>query len=78
MQERAISPSISHRAGAADAVLAADVGAGQQQVLAQEVGEVRARRDLGGDGLAVDGEGDAGHGAPAPRRARGARRRRAA
>ena len=32
------------RAGAADAVLAADVGAGEQQLLAQEVGEVRARR----------------------------------
>ena len=28
-----------HRAGAADAVLAADVGAGQPQVVAQRVGE---------------------------------------
>ena len=36
-----------HRAGAADAVLAADVRAGEQQLLAQEVGEVRARRHLG-------------------------------
>ena len=36
-----------HRAGAADAVLAADMRAGEQQLLAQEVGEMRARRDLG-------------------------------
>ena len=50
-----------HRAGAADAVLAADVGAGEQQLLAQEVGQVRAGSHLGGDRLAVDGEGDAGH-----------------
>ena len=52
-----------HRAGAADAVLAAQVRAGQQQMLAQEVGQVGARLDRGGHGLAVDGEADglAGH-----------------
>src|SRR5262245_23352517 len=50
-----------HRAGAADAVLAADVGASEQKLLAQEVGKMRARSHIGLDGLAVDGEGDAGH-----------------
>ena len=34
------------RAGAAHAVLAAEVGAGEPLALAQEVGEVRARLDL--------------------------------
>ena len=41
-------PAIDHQgAGSADTMLADDVRAGQQQVLAQEVGEVRARLDLG-------------------------------
>ena len=43
-------------AGAADAMLAADMRAGQQEMLAQEVGEMRARRDLGADRFAVHGE----------------------
>ncbi len=36
-----------HRAGAADAVLATDVGAREPEVLAEEVGEGAARLDLG-------------------------------
>ena len=52
-----------HSAGAADAVLAADVRAGEQEVLAQEVGQVRAWGHVGLDRLAVDGESDAGHAA---------------
>ena len=50
------------RAGAAHAVLAAEVRAGQQLALAQEVGEMRARLDRGGDRPAVDGETDGPHG----------------
>ena len=50
-----------HRAGTADAMLAADVRPGEQQGLAQEVGEVGARSDIGADGLAVDGQSDGGH-----------------
>ena len=42
------------RAGAAHAVLAADVGAGQAQLVAQEVGEQQARLDLALVGRAVD------------------------
>src|SRR6266849_6595340 len=52
-----------HRAGAANAVLAADMRTGEQELLAQEVGEMRARGDVGLDALAVDREGDARHGA---------------
>ena len=47
-----------HGAGAALRGVAADVGAGQLQVLAQELHEQRARVDRPGDGLAVDGEGN--------------------
>ena len=43
-------PVEEHRAGAADAVLAADVRAGQAERVAEEVGEEQARL---GDGLAV-------------------------
>ena len=43
-----------HGAGAADAVLAADVGAGQPQLVAQAVGERQARLDVDADLLAVD------------------------
>ncbi len=43
-------------AGAADAVLAADMGAGQPQVVAQAVGERQPRLDLDLDLLAVDFE----------------------
>ena len=35
-----------HGAGAAHAVLAADVGAGEELVLAQEIGEVQSRLDI--------------------------------
>ena len=57
-QERTGSPSKQDRAGAAHAVLAADVGAGQAQVVAQEVGEQQARLDLPLVGPAVDRDGD--------------------
>ncbi len=43
-----------HRAGAADAVLAADVGAGEAELVAQEVGEQQPRLDLALVGPAVD------------------------
>src|SRR5262249_21326175 len=59
-----------HGAGAADAVLAADVGAGEQQLLAQKVGELGARRHLGLHRPAVDHEDDARHGAKATSDAR--------
>ena len=47
------------RAGAADTVLAADMGAGHRQLLAQEVGQQHARLGLGLDGAAVELEADA-------------------
>ena len=47
-----------HGAGAADAMLAPHVRAGEQHVLAQEVGKVRARRHLRFGRLAVDGKCD--------------------
>ena len=47
-----------HGAGAADAVLAADMGAGQPQMMAQAIGERQARLDLDLDRLAVDFEFD--------------------
>jgi hypothetical protein len=59
-----------HGTGTADAVFAADVGAGEQQLLAQELGELRARRHLGCHWFAIDGEGDARHGAKASSDAR--------
>ena len=46
------------RAGAADPVLAADMGAGQTQMVVQEVREVQSGFDIGGDRFAVDGKGD--------------------
>ena len=45
MQERAGMSSSSTRAGAADAVLAAEMRAGQIELLAQEIGQMRARLD---------------------------------
>ena len=53
------SPSSWTVHDAADAVLAADLGAGQAELVADEVGEQRARLDLGGAELAVDAGGDA-------------------
>ncbi len=47
-----------HRAGPAHPVLATDVGAGQLQVVAQEVGQQPARRRLRVTPHPVDGEGD--------------------
>jgi hypothetical protein len=55
-----------HRAGAADALLAADMRTGQQQFLAQEIGEVGARRDLSRDRLAIDRQGDRFHAVRTP------------
>ena len=47
-----------HGAGAALPGVAADVGAGQPQVLAQKLHQQRARIKRGADGFAVDGQGD--------------------
>ena len=47
-----------HRAGAADAVLAADMRAGEIQVLAQPVDQRGARGDMAGAFHAVDVDGD--------------------
>src|SRR2546430_528217 len=52
-RRRAVDP---HRAGAADAVLAANVGRSQRLMLAQEVDEVQPRLDLGLNAASVDGE----------------------
>ena len=48
----------AHGAGAADAVLAADMAAGERQIVAQEIDQRLARLDALGDVLAVDGEGN--------------------
>ena len=49
-----------HRAGAADAVLAADMGAGLPAILADGVGQRTPRLDGDGVRAAVDGQGDGG------------------
>ena len=46
----------AHRAGTAHAVLAADMAAGERQVLAQEIDQGLARIDAFTHVLAVDGE----------------------
>src|SRR5688572_19384104 len=46
-----------HRAGAADAVLAADMGTSEPQMMTQAIGERGARLDIDTDRLAVDFEG---------------------
>ena len=58
-----------HRAGAADAVLAADVGAGQPRLVADEVGEEQAGLDraLVGDAVDLDRHGSRVHAAPVAR-----------
>jgi len=45
-------------------VLAADVGAGQPEIVAQEIGEMSARLDLAGEDAAIDAQADGfgGHG----------------
>src|SRR2546427_4783187 len=48
----------AHRAGAAHAVLAADVGAGELELVPEEVGEVEARGHAALYPLAVDGQRD--------------------
>ena len=48
---------------AADAVLAADVRAGEAEAVAEEVGQEQPRLDLLDDAAAVDGDGDLGHAA---------------
>ena len=45
-----------HRAGAADAVLAAEMGAGQVAALAQKIRQMGARLDAARNRLAVDVE----------------------
>ena len=60
-----------HRAGAAHAVLAADMGAGQPERVAQEIGEQQARLDRASAGGAVHGDCDVARrscGAPCARR----------
>src|SRR5262249_1319165 len=47
-----------HRAGAADAVLAADMGAGLPAVVADRIDQGLARLDLDRVVAAIDGEGD--------------------
>ena len=47
-----------NRAGAAHAVLAADVRAGQPEILADEIAEQQARLDLALVASAVDGDAD--------------------
>ena len=49
-----------HRAAAADAVLAADMGAGRTERLAQEIAQQHARLGLGRHGAAVERQPDAG------------------
>ena len=46
------------RAGAADTVFASEMGAGEPDVFADDVGERAAGFDVKGGALAVDGEGD--------------------
>jgi hypothetical protein len=48
----------AHRAGAANAVLAADMGSGELKMLAQEVSEIQPRQDMRIDALAIDLERD--------------------
>src|SRR5439155_24444514 len=50
-----------HRAGAAYAVLAAEMGRGQVVPVAQQIGERQARRDILGEVGTVEAEADAGH-----------------
>src|SRR5262249_38299577 len=54
-------PVDHHHAGAALAGVAADVGPGEPEVLAQELHEERAWLDVDGPGLTVDLQGDRGH-----------------
>ena len=61
-QARAHRPAVDDdRARAADAVLAADVGAGEVEVIAQEVGQRLARLHRAGARRAVDPHGDVRH-----------------
>src|SRR5207245_137815 len=62
-----------HGAGAAHAVLAADVGAGQPQRVTQAVGEAGARLEIDLDRLAIDGEGERHQTSPLCAAARNAR-----
>jgi hypothetical protein len=55
MQERTGEPS-TRTVHARNAVLAADVRAGEEPVLAQEVGKIPARLDLGLDAAPIDGQ----------------------
>ena len=50
-----------HDAGAALRGVAADMRAGEPQILAQQLHQQRARIDIGGDGFAVHGEGNGCH-----------------
>jgi hypothetical protein len=52
-----------HDAGAALRGVAADMGAGQPQILAQELHQQGAGIDIGVDGIAVHDQGNFGHSA---------------
>ena len=52
-----------HDAGAALRGVAADMGAGQPQILAQKLHQQRAGIDIGIDGIAVHDQGNLGHSA---------------
>ena len=74
MHERAGRAVDLERAGAAHAVLAAEVRSGEPAAFAQEVGEVRARLDLLVQRLAVHRHAHAGQGHGSARSTRSARR----
>ena len=61
MHDRAGAPSTTTVQAPHTPVLAAEVGAGEAEPLAQEVGERQPRRHIGGDALAVDRQRDRGH-----------------
>ena len=54
-------PIYQHSAGAAGALFAAQVRRRQIALVAEEVGQMRARLDIGGDGAAIDGDMNLGH-----------------
>ena len=67
----------AHRAGAANPVLATDMGSGQLQMLAQEIRQIEPRQNMRIDALAVDSS-EIGIGAvtPVPRHEIGAAKQR--
>jgi hypothetical protein len=61
-QTRALRLAVDqHRAGAAHALLTAEMGPGEMQVAAQEISEMQPGLDLGRDRDTVDGQRDDRH-----------------